>query len=160
MPYGVIPPALGGMFGSSNATSTYTVVGPFAAGSAEYNTVVKDGGRIFSLKSQAQSFANTQNNQFALSTNPAKAALQLASGNATQAGQGTPATQEIPGGGTIDDAINFIKQGSIWERVVEVLGGLILLYVGLKAVTTPNGQQPVRRTFKQTASTVAKVAMK
>jgi hypothetical protein len=31
--------------------------------------------------------------------------------------------------------INFIKQGSIWERVVEVAIGGMLLYVGLKAMT-------------------------
>lgn len=42
--------------------------------------------------------------------------------------------------GSIDDLINFLKQGSIWTRVVEVGAGLIVLYIGLKAISTPKGQ--------------------
>ena len=66
----------------------------------------------------------------------------------------------IPGVGSIDDAINFLKQGNIWERGAEIIAGLILLYVGLKAVTTPAGAEPAKRTFKDTAMSVAKVAAK
>jgi hypothetical protein len=48
--------------------------------------------------------------------------------------------------------INFIKQGTIWERVVEVAIGGILLYIGLKAMTGVN--------IPSGPSTVTKVAKK
>jgi len=60
--------------------------------------------------------------------------------------------------GNIDDLINFFQSGSLWTRIGEALAGFILLYVGLKAAVTPNGQQPARRTIKDTAKTIAKVA--
>lgn len=65
----------------------------------------------------------------------------------------------IPGAGTIDDLINFIKQPAIWERVGEVVVGLIILYVGIKSIATPAGQQPAKRTMKDTAKKVAETAI-
>lgn len=62
------------------------------------------------------------------------------------------------GTGTIDDAINFLKQSNIWERAAEIVAGLILLYVGVKAVATPTGQAPAQRSVKDTAKTIAEVA--
>lgn len=67
---------------------------------------------------------------------------------------------DLAGTGTIDDLINFIKQGSLWERVVEVVAGLIIMYVGVKAMATPTGQQPAKRSLRDTAKTVAEVAAK
>ena len=57
----------------------------------------------------------------------------------------------------IEDLVNFFKSGSLWTRVGETLAGFLLLYIGLKAAVTPSGQQPARRTIKDTAKTVAKV---
>lgn len=64
----------------------------------------------------------------------------------------------IPGVGNVDDLINWLKQGAIWERVGEVAVGLILLYAGIKAIATPAGQNPAKKTFKDTAKHVAKAA--
>lgn len=41
----------------------------------------------------------------------------------------------------VTGALDFLKQPALWTRVGEILGGVILLYVGLKAITTPQGQQ-------------------
>ena len=80
--------------------------------------------------------------------------------NAGTQGAATEAKNLIPGVGTIDDAINFLKQGNIWERGAEIIAGFILLYVGVKAITTPAGAEPARRTLKETAASVAKVVAK
>lgn len=72
------------------------------------------------------------------------------------------AAKNLPGVGSIDDAINWLKDNweSIGIRIGETLVGLVLLYIGLKAVTTPNGQAPVQRTAKDTAKTVHKWVVK
>lgn len=72
----------------------------------------------------------------------------------------TGAASLIPGVGSIDDLINFIKQGNIWERGAEIVVGLILLYVGIKAIATPTGQQPSQRGVKDTAKKIAEVVAK
>jgi hypothetical protein len=82
-------------------------------------------------------------------TNPA-APVAAAANTATSAA-------EKLGSGTVDDVINFLKQSNIWERGAEIIAGLILLYVGLKAVATPAGQVPAARGIRDTAATVAKV---
>jgi hypothetical protein len=87
-------------------------------------------------------------------TNAGITPARVASTAVSQAGA------SIPGVGSIDDAINFLKQGSIWERGVEIVAGLILLYVGIKAVATPAGTEPAKRTFRETAASVAKVVAK
>jgi aconitase B len=66
----------------------------------------------------------------------------------------------LPGVGSIDDVINFLKQGSIWERAGEVLVGVIILYVAMKALVTPQSagnvaKQGVRKTLKHAATAVA-----
>lgn len=76
-----------------------------------------------------------------LPTNPSQVAAPIASA--------------IPGVGNIDDAIKFITQGSLWERAVEIVGGLLLLYIGIKAMVTPAGQSANQQSFKKTAGHVA-----
>lgn len=68
----------------------------------------------------------------------------------------------VPAAGNIDDVINWIKNNweSIGIRIGETMLGLILVYVGLKAITTPSGQAPVQRTAKDTAKTAAKMVIK
>jgi hypothetical protein len=68
-----------------------------------------------------------------------------AAGNAT-----TGIPNALAGGG-----IGSLFQSAIWERVAEAGVGLLLLYIGLKAVVTPQGagsiaQQSVRQTVKHT----------
>lgn len=74
-----------------------------------------------------------------------------APGNAAKA-----VASQIPGAGSIDDVINWIKQPALWTRIGEILAGVIILYVGLKAVATPGNEPVVRRTVKDTAKTVVK----
>lgn len=62
--------------------------------------------------------------------------------------------------GSIDDLINFIKQGSIWERVAEVGAGLIILYIGLKALSTPKGQMVAVQSPVQVARNLRKPILK
>ena len=62
--------------------------------------------------------------------------------------------------GTIDDLINFLKQGSIWTRVVEVGAGLIILYIGLKAISTPKGQTVSVQSPSQVAKNLRKPLIK
>lgn len=88
---------------------------------------------------------------------PTNAAITPQKIASTAAGE---AAQAIPGVGNIDDVLSFIKQGSIWERAVEILAGLILLYVGVKAIATPAGAEPAKRGLKETAASVAKVVAK
>jgi hypothetical protein len=86
--------------------------------------------------------------------NPATAVSAGATGVASEA------KNLIPGVGDIDDLINFVKQGNIWERGAEIVAGLILLYVGIKAIATPTGQSPGQRSVKDTAKRIAEVAAK
>ena len=94
----------------------------------------------------ARDISPTQANNPTDPTAPVKAAANTA----------TKAAAAV-GSGTVDDLVNFLKQGSIWERGAEIIAGLIILYVGLKAVATPAGQAPAQRSIKDTAATVAKV---
>lgn len=50
--------------------------------------------------------------------------------------------------------IGFIKQGGIWERGAEIIIGILVLYIGLKAITTPQGATASTRTVKDTAKTI------
>jgi hypothetical protein len=61
----------------------------------------------------------------------------------------------IPGVGNIDDVISWLSQGSIWERGAEILGGFVLLYIGVKAMT---GLDPVGAA-KNTATKAGKAAI-
>lgn len=59
--------------------------------------------------------------------------------------------------GNIDDLIKWLSQGAIWERVAEVVAGLIILGIGLKAVATPEGQQASKQTAKKTTKHIAEI---
>jgi hypothetical protein len=77
---------------------------------------------------------------------------------------GQTAKQAVTGAANdtgISGLINFIKQGSIWERAGEVLVGVVILYIGLKAMATPQSapniaKQGVRTTAKHIAKAVVK----
>lgn len=78
-----------------------------------------------------------------------------APGNAAKA----IANAAIPGAGNISaDVINWFRQPALWTRLGEILAGVVILYVGLKAVATPGSEPVVRRTVKDTAKTVVKRA--
>lgn len=68
----------------------------------------------------------------------------------------------LAGGSGADIFAAFTKwfgQPALWERVSEVAVGLIILYVGIKAIATPAGQNPAKKTFKDTAKHVAEAAL-
>lgn len=69
---------------------------------------------------------------------------------------GNLAKSVIPGAGTVDDLINWVKQPALWTRIGEIIAGVVILYIGLKAVATPGDSPVVRRTVKDTAKTVIK----
>lgn len=54
----------------------------------------------------------------------------------------TGLVHDIPGVGSIDDLINAFKNNfeNVLLRVGEIIVGVILLYVGVKAMATPSGQ--------------------
>lgn len=87
--------------------------------------------------------------------NPISAAQQSAKGVASHAAQ--QATQLIPGLGGIADFFQRITQKATWERVGEVTVGVIILYVGLKSISTPRGGNPARETVKTTAKRAIKL---
>lgn len=64
--------------------------------------------------------------------------------------------QDIPGVGSIDDLINSFKNNfdTVLLRIGEVLVGIVLIYIGVKAMATPGQQQAARKT----GSAVVKVA--
>jgi hypothetical protein len=97
-------------------------------------------------------YNNARNISPSTANNPTNPAAPVAGAASTAAN----AVAKV-GSGTVDDAINFLKQSNIWERGAEIIAGLILLYVGLKAVATPAGQAPAARGIRDTAATVAKV---
>lgn len=83
------------------------------------------------------------------------------------AGQGVTnaATGTITAAGDVVGAITkWLGQPQIWLRGAEIVAGLMLLYLGLKASVTPGGVAPATRGAKQTAVTsikkVAKVVAK
>jgi hypothetical protein len=77
-------------------------------------------------------------NYYALNktTHPAWAAPTGLAGNVenTATSAATDAAQGVAG-----SLINFVKQGSIWERGAEVVVGILILYIGLKAIASPAG---------------------
>lgn len=74
-------------------------------------------------------------------------------------GAAQAAANTIPGIADIGGFFRNLTEGKVWIRVGEVAAGLLLLYVGLKAVTTPAGQavqkQGFTDTFKHAAEAVA-----
>jgi hypothetical protein len=57
---------------------------------------------------------------------------------------------------SVSGLINFIGQKNIWTRGAEFLIGAMLIYIGVKALATPSGQQPAKQTIKSTAKNIAK----
>lgn len=79
-----------------------------------------------------------------------------APGNAAKA-----AANAVTGGlPAIGDFFHRLSQKATWERVGEIALGALLLYVGLKAITTPSGQNPARQTIKDTAGTITRKVIK
>jgi len=56
--------------------------------------------------------------------------------------------------GGISDFFSRLSDPNTWIRVAEFLGGGLVLYVGIKALTTPGSQPVAKQTFKSTASHV------
>jgi hypothetical protein len=68
-------------------------------------------------------------------SNPAGAAVQ-------------DAESSIPGLGQISSFFSVITQAATWERVVEVLAGVIVVYVALKGLTGADPVSAVKNTVK------------
>ena len=66
----------------------------------------------------------------------------------------------LTGLNAIGDFFNRLTDSHTWVRVGEVVAGGMLLYLGLKAVVTPAGQNVGRQTVKSTASQIASGAKK
>ena len=63
----------------------------------------------------------------------------------------------LPGLGSIGDIGDFfhrLTEKTTWERVGEFAIGGLLLYIGLKAITSGSGQETAKRTAKKTGSGV------
>lgn len=58
--------------------------------------------------------------------------------------------------GNVADFLTRLTSPHTWLRVGEFTAGLLLLYVGLKAVITPGNAPVARQTVSRTAKTVAK----
>jgi hypothetical protein len=69
-------------------------------------------------------------------------------------GNETSAAQSIPG---ISAITKWLGQSSIWLRGAEIVAGLLILYVGLKAVTAPQGTTVHQIGAQSVKSTVKKV---
>ena len=54
--------------------------------------------------------------------------------------------------------IDFIKQPGIYVRGAEILAGLLVLYIGLKATVSPEGAKLATRTTGDTFKSIAKAA--
>jgi hypothetical protein len=61
----------------------------------------------------------------------------------------------LSGIAAVGDFFQRLTQKATWERVGEFAAGAIILYIGLKAIVTPAGQNVGTRTVKHTVSSVA-----
>jgi hypothetical protein len=78
--------------------------------------------------------------------------------NATQHGFASGQVPGISGLAAIGDFFARLTQANTWIRVGEFVAGGLILYVGLKALVSPPGQQVATRTAKQTVRTIAERA--
>ena len=60
----------------------------------------------------------------------------------------------LSGLNAIGDFFQRLTQKATWERVAEFAAGALILYIGLKALTAPEGQKVATRTAKQTATKI------
>src|SRR5947209_7351456 len=60
----------------------------------------------------------------------------------------------LSGLNAVGDFFYRLTEAQTWVRVAEVGAGVLLLYMGLKAVVTPGGQHVARRTVRDTAHSV------
>lgn len=84
----------------------------------------------------------------------------LATGIPTPTGIAQGGGAAVVAGDQVGEAINWLRQGSIWVRAAEVAAGLMLLYVGLKASVTPGGANVAQQTARQTTERVLRKAVK
>lgn len=77
-------------------------------------------------------------------------------GQATQTLAGNPLDALT----SIGDFFSRLTEASTWIRVLEIGAGILIGYVGLKALVTPGSQPVVRQTVKSTGKNIAKVAKK
>jgi hypothetical protein len=126
-----------------------------AVNNSDYFILVAAGAKgPYASQAAAQNEANAENAVSRTQTLPTQAA--------------NIAKNTIPGVGTVDDLINWLTSGSLWVRIGELLAGTILTYVGLKAMTTPQGlpvaqqsaRQTAHRTIRKTAEVIGAVAPK
>lgn len=83
-------------------------------------------------------------------------AQQAPSGtNALGTAQGAASAANLGGLAAIGDFFNRLTEGSTWLRVGEVVVGILILYVGLKATTA---QTPVGNAVKSATAPVKKAA--
>lgn len=102
-----------------------------ASNQAQKNALVKQGYYAwFTSQSNAQSFVSAEQNPYE-------------SGNPQNA---------IPGLEDIGNFFHEISEAATWERVAEFIVGGLLVYIGFKAVITPEGIKASTQSLKQTGS--------
>ena len=133
----VQPPVVGG-------ADTYTIISnPSASVQA---TLKSEGYPSFPTLAAAEAFVKARNGSFTLSTNPLKAAAQLATGNDTAAGQSQSTASDLLG--TLAEFLGLpagtkISGRELAVRAAKIVTGITMIIVGLvkltgadKAVTT------------------------
>lgn len=131
----VAPPLVGG-------PDTYTIIqNPTAAQQAQMKA---EGYPSFATLAQAEAFVKSKNGQFTLSTNPLKAIIQLATGNATASGQSKSAVSDLAAGSSSTCVIKIPYLNACILTKTEaraMIAGLIIgasgivMFVGLALLT-------------------------
>jgi len=121
-PWFAEPPVVGG-------PDKYTVV---HATGAQAQALGNNGNPGFTTQAEAQAYATQQDNTFALSGNPLKAAEQVATGNTTQQGSsGNP----LSGLAAIGAFFAGLSEKNTWVRVAKVVVGGAMVLIGLAKLT-------------------------
>jgi hypothetical protein len=97
----------------------------------------------YATKALAQAEANRYNNAFGLSTNPLKAAIQVATGKTSSSSANQPLIQLLPA--------LFTQRGFVL-RVVEVILGGTLILVGVSALISDSDVGTVITTAAKAAA--------
>jgi hypothetical protein len=125
----VQPPAVGG-------ADTYTIVSNPSA--SEQATLRKDGYPSFATQAEAEAFVKARNGSFTLSTNPVKAIVQAATGNATAADQSKSAITDVEDSTGISSVADFLQgltDANLWIRVAKVAVGGIMILIAVAKIT-------------------------